>query len=439
MKLLRAIRSKLALFVNWFSGKSIVVKIVVITVIGVLIWLGVKRFRDSKNSQTQYQTAAAKKGTLIVSVSASGNISSTNAAAITTSATGTVNEVYVNNGDIVAKDQKIAIIDLDDEGIERQSQAYIEYLRAKEAVETAKKSKIDADISMWEARQSILDAEEEVEDKNVDPINPDTDEEYTENERAIIDKSVDQAKADFQVAELKYQNADNDVSNAQVLQGAAWRDYKETSSIIYASAAGKLSGLTLSPGVVVSSNDNTAGQNIGKIEYPDGQLQAEVDLSELDATKVKPGQKVTLTLDAYPDNTFTGKVLAVDTSGVSDQGVTSYPATILIDKTSVEIYPNMAVAAQIMLDAKPDVLLIPSSAVQTAKDGSYYVEILKDEEVSRVSVETGESNDTQTIINSGLSEGDVVITAKIDLDQKADSGGISPFGGTSSFGGGKLK
>ncbi|MBP8591180.1 efflux RND transporter periplasmic adaptor subunit [Candidatus Shapirobacteria bacterium] len=426
--------------INWFRARRWCWLLAVILVgIGVFFFF---KSRSNSSPNIQIQTATVEKGTLVVTIAASGSITSASDTDIVTAASGVVKTVLVNNGDKVVKGQKIAEITPDEEGAARQSDAYLAYLESQEAVKTAQKEKAEADIAMWEARKAILDAQEAIDYKNNNTINPATKEEYTEEEKAIIDKTLDKAKAAFEEAELKFKNADVVIANVQAKQAAAWRNYQKSSAIIYSPAAGVVSNLTLSPGVVLAaetstSDNNTAStQTLGKIKNPQASLQATVNLSEFEVTKVKPGQKVTLTLDAYPGKTFTGKILAVNTSGSSSQGVVSYPATILLDPTTVEIYQNMAVSAQIILDSKTDVLLVPSSAIKES-NGKNFVEVVSDEGTKSVAVEVGENNDTMTEIISGLSEGQTVVSSKVDLSQKVQFGSSgSTFGGASPFGGG---
>jgi len=441
------VKSKAKGFIGWlFAKKSrLILAVLIILAIGVFVWT-----KRDVALEVQYQTAAAENGSLITSIGASGTIISGNNTSVTTKVSGTVNNVYVTNGDTVTKGQKIAEITLDDYALERQTAAWVAYLEASENLLSAKNNKALADISMWEARQNVLDAQEALDDMNDNDTNPATNEVYTDGERQIITKTLDQSRLAFDVAEAKYNNSNADISNASAKVAAALRDYQENSATIVAPSSGTISDLSLAEGLVVNANSQTSStsgatiissQTIGKISNPSGQLQAQVSLSEIDVINVKANQKVTLTLDAYPDKTFTGIVLSVDTSGSSNQGVTSYPATILLDKTSVEIYPNMAVTAQILLDVKADVLLVSSSAVKSDINGTY-VEVMVNlpaqagDKPERREVEVGESNDSQTEIISGLNIGDIVVTATIDPSQEVTFGGSSGFGGLGGATGG---
>lgn len=429
---------------NWLKKLPLLVKIIII-----ILLLGAAGggyfLLSHQTPEISYQTATATKGTLITSISGSGTITSGNSTNITSKISGVVSEVYVTNGQTVNKGDKIALIDLDEYATERQTSAWANYLDAQEAVKTAQKNKASADLAMWEAQDAIIKAEDEIEYKNINKINPETRQEYTQGEKAIIDKKLDQARAAFAEAELKYKNADSEIAQAKTEVTSALRDYQENSATIIAPAAGVVNNLNLATGMVVSSTSSSntnvtdshsinavASQTFGKVMDENGSMQATVSLTEIDIINVQANQKVTLTLDAYEDQTFTGKVLAVDTDGATSSGVTSYEVTILLDQTSVDIYPNMAVSADIITDLKTEVIMIPTTAITTFNEQSV-VQILKDGQVTDVTVEIGIANDSQTEIISGISEGDEVITDIITTAKKATTDDeTSAFSGTNS-------
>ncbi|MCL5435463.1 MAG: efflux RND transporter periplasmic adaptor subunit [Patescibacteria group bacterium] len=155
---------------------------------------------------------------------------------------------------------------------------------------------------------------------------------------------------------------------------------------------------------------------------------ATVTLNEVDAAKVKTGQKATLTFDAIDGLSITGEVAEIDSLGTVSSGVVTYSTTISFDTQDDRIKPGMSVSASIITEAKPDVLLVANSAVQGSGDARY-VEVLTDAPANdaalttagvtssagpqRKTVTVGSSNDTQTEITAGLSEGDLIITRTI--------------------------
>lgn len=439
MDVIKPIKQKLKALKIVLLQSSRKKKLILILICGMLIAASRMILFRSTTGEVTYETTKAEKGTLISSISGSGIISSGNNTNVTTKASGVVTEVYVTSGDNLVKGQKIAEISLDEYALERQTSAWVSYLDAQEAIKTAEKTKLETDLAMWKARDAIFDAVSAIEYKNNNTTNPETKEDYTDSEKAIIDKTLEVARASFAESELKYKNSDSEIASAQTKVASTLRNYQENSSTIYAPIEGIISDLNLAKGMTLNATSETSNTNgativsaqtVGKVSNPDGQLIASVSLSEIDIVKVKADQKVTLTLDAYEDKTFTGKVLSVDTTGTLESGVTSYSVKVILDPVSVEIYPNMAVNVEIITDIKSDVIMIPTSAI-TVSDDQSTVQVKKNGEISTVTVETGIANDTNTEIISGLNEGDEVVTATINpqIKNASTSTGTSPFSG----------
>lgn len=157
---------------------------------------------------------------------------------------------------------------------------------------------------------------------------------------------------------------------------------------------------------------------------------AELSLNEIDAAKIKVGQKVTFTFDAVEELTITGTVLEIDTIGTTSQGVVTYNTKIGFDTQDERVKPGMSVSADIIVDFKADILLVPNSAIKT-QGGSRFVEMPDGENVGaqtsanlggivlsapprRQTVETGISNDEFSEVASGLKEGDIIVAGTIN-------------------------
>jgi HlyD family secretion protein len=152
------------------------------------------------------------------------------------------------------------------------------------------------------------------------------------------------------------------------------------------------------------------------------QKLAEISLNEVDVAKVKVGQKATLTFDAVPDLTITGQVAEVDAVGTVSQGVVTYTVKISFDTQDDRVKPGMSVSAAIVTEAKPNVLLVPNSAIKSQGDMAY-VEIFAGETQAprRQTVQIGLSNDTMTEVTNGLKEGDQVVTQTITQTAQSQS------------------
>ena len=412
--------------------------------------LAVKKIFFTAKSSATYKTATVTKGILVTSISTTGTITSSNKTSITTGATGTIKTVYIKNGDTVTKGQKIAEITLDDDGTTNKVTAWANYLTMLQNEKSAIADQSSADIQMWKDRQAVLDAQEEYNNMKAGSWNHKTNKEYTYNEQAVVTKTLTEAQQTFTADETKFNNYAAFVTKAKQQTAAALASYNKVSSTIYAPTAGIISNLSIAAGVIISnsstsitvstgtdSNTNSStvsSHSIGSVTNPDGQYQATLNLTESDIPKIKSGQKVTLTMDAFEGITFTGSVLAVNVSGTTSSGVTTYPVVVLLDDTDKEIYTGMAVTSTVIISSKSDILLIPSTAIDTDTDGTSTVRVLKDNKVSTVTIKTGDSNDSQTEVSSGLSEGSVVVASSVSNDTKSNNNSSSLFNSTSTGG-----
>ncbi|MCX6731125.1 MAG: efflux RND transporter periplasmic adaptor subunit [Candidatus Roizmanbacteria bacterium] len=411
---------------EWFITKTLWIRILIVLVfIGIIGGVSYSLF-GTKTTATQYQTGTVEKGMLVVAVTGSGTVSSANNTNITTQATGVVSKLYVKDGDKVKSGDKIMEIDLDLDGKQTASQALSSYQSAKNNVDSAQANMYSMQSSMftnWDTFMKVAqNGTYQNEDGTPNNIN-----------RSLPEFHI--ANDNWLAAEAKYKLQQNVVYQAQTALNSAWSAYQKSSSTVYAPISGTVSGLALQIGSVINSNASSQTSNVSNTKIANVKTDAtpivSISLTEIDVPKITIGDKATVTLDAYPDKTFTGKVVSIDTVGSVSSGVTTYPTVIKLDTDTTTILPNMAVSANIITTRKNDVLMVPTSSIQQNTDGTYYVQVMKNNQASQVTVETGLASDTQTEIISGLSEGDTIVTATIKAATSTTTT-TSPF---SSFGG----
>ncbi len=408
---------------SWFSRLSLIKKGVIVFIVLAIIFGGYKLTVGKNNIETQLQTVTVEKGTLITSVTSSGTISSANNISIETQSTGVVSEVYVKNGDYISAGQAIGTITLDKSSQQKYAAAYASYLSAQNSLNSANAKINSLQSSLFKANQTFVNGKGS-------SLTPDT-----------SDPTYIMQRADWLQAEADYNNQTGVIAAAQASLNNASLELSQTSNIITAPISGIVTNLNLAVGFPLSntqsadtSSNSTNSNIVGNITLEGAALQATVNLTEIDVTQVKVGQKVTMTLDAFSDKTFTGKISSINTNGSVSSGVTTYPATITFDTSLENIYPNMAVSATIITSVKSDVLLVPSSAVKTL-NGNSYVTIQKNGKEEQVLVEVGESNDTQTEITSGLSEGGTVVVSTTSLSPVGGNNSQNSVFGGAGFGG----
>jgi len=167
---------------------------------------------------------------------------------------------------------------------------------------------------------------------------------------------------------------------------------------------------------------------------------ASITLNEVDIAKVEAGQKAALSFSAIDGLTITGKVAQVGVMGSVSQGVVSYEVVIALDEANPQVKSGMSVSASVITQIKQDVLLVPSTAVKTANDGSVYVLLepsggSADTAPREQTVSIGLSDDQNTEIISGISEGDRVAVSSSKQSAATSSSPVQAGGSMFNIGG----
>ncbi len=405
----------------FFTKLNVKVKIVLVIILVVLGYLLFSRFTSSSN-KTQYQTAQVSKGTLVVALTETGSVAVSNKVSIVTQASGIVTNVYVKSGEHVNAGDKIADVTLDTAGQQRQAQAYSSLISAQNNLNNTNAQLYTLQNQLFVANQKF------VTDRGI--TNP------TDQQKA--DPVYIEENAAWLAAEATYKNQGNVINQAQANLNNASLAYQLTSGTIVAPTSGTVSDLLITKGMQIGSSNTSAGSSTNTSNQTVASIQTgnstaiSVSVSEVDAPQIKVGQQATITFDALSNKTFTGKVQGIDTTGVSSSGVVTYPAIIVLDESESDILPNMSATASIITKVDNNVLLVPSAAVQTVGTSST-VRVLNNGQVTSIPVTVGDSSDSQTVISSGLTEGQTVVTGQTSTT--STSGSTSPFSSTNRSGG----
>lgn len=145
-------------------------------------------------------------------------------------------------------------------------------------------------------------------------------------------------------------------------------------------------------------------------------FEAEVDETEIGQVEI--GQKAKITLDAYLDQEFVGKVSWIDSlAHITSSGGTAFAVKIELRPSETSFKIGMNGEAKIILSEKQNVLFVPLEAI-LEKEGQRFVFVVEDSAAKLRKIETGLANDTAAEIVSGLSGGEKVVTG--DLDKLKD-------------------
>jgi HlyD family secretion protein len=135
----------------------------------------------------------------------------------------------------------------------------------------------------------------------------------------------------------------------------------------------------------------------------------DVAVDEVDVARVAAGQAVTITLDALPDQLFSGAVERIAQTSTVNQGVVSYQVRIHLRPSEASLRGGMTATAEIVVDEARDVVLVPNWAIRRDREsGQTFVGLWQDGRIEDVLVELGLRNEAFSEVKGGVAEGDTV-------------------------------
>jgi len=362
----------------------LVVGMIIVLIVGGYYWYSKSK---STTAAVQYKTAVAEKGTLIVSVSGSGNIVVDSSSNVDPTITGTVQNLAVSVGDKVTKGQLLFEIDNDDLST-NVTKANASYLQAQQSLRTARANKKDAQKTYDEANSY----------------------------------NKPSASSRLKAAEIGIEAADENLKAAEQSYNSAKSDYNKKE--VTAPIAGTVNEINIKNGDDLSKLSSGSSRQVPIIIGDLSTMKAQVEVSEVNIPDVKIGQKATLTFNAIDNFSVVGTVEKMDALGTETSGVVTYNVTVSLDSLDEKIKPEMSVSASIMTATKQDVIVISNTAIKTENNSSY-VEVLKNGIVEKKTVQVGLENNSQAEIISGIDVGEEVITQTINGSSTSTSSSSS--------------
>jgi RND family efflux transporter MFP subunit len=436
---------------------AIALLVIVLAVGGYLAYRGLS---GSKTAAITYTTQAAQKVTIIQSVSGTGNVNLNSTESVNPEVSGTVSGLAVALGDKVTKSQVLfTVVNEDlDTAVTQATNSYKQALNSLEgaelSLEKAQKNLDDLEKAYSKESWGLIDEGQgsvRLVSLNVTPPSTTTTTTVrstgttaapSTTSSTISDLDVKIAEQQVTSAQLSVTVAQTNVTLAQMSVDDAKNNVAKRE--VTAPLAGTVTGLNISEGDTVSASSSSSSAASAQGSSSSAALvitdlstwDVTVTLTETDISSVKVGQKATLTFDALPDVSLTGKVTSMDVTGTNSSGVVSYSATVTPDTGNDAVLGGMTVTASIITLVAADVIGVPLAAVKTASDGTYYVQLLENGKPVNQTVEIGSSDDTYTEITSGLTVGQEVITKTVNPSASTSTSTRSNGGGILNQGGG---
>jgi HlyD family secretion protein len=180
-------------------------------------------------------------------------------------------------------------------------------------------------------------------------------------------------------------------------------------TVLKAPFSGTVSKIYVEKGELVSGETVSASRAILRL-IDTSKLFADVTVDEVDISQVKLGQQVKITVDAYPDEIFSGKVIYIAPEATTTSGLVVIEVKIELQKVDPKLKPGFTASADIIVGEAKNVVFLPVEAVRE-RGGRYFVLVLKEEKPSPQMVEVGISDGTYVEIKKGLKEGEVVLSS----------------------------
>ncbi len=355
--------------------------------------------------------AAVERGDVARSVVATGKIEPLAKVEVKSKASGLVKRIYVDYGDRVKTGQ--VLVELDKE----QLQSSVEGARA----------------NLLAAQAGAQSAQATYERNVVDAMGPDVPflkatadrDRKLASDGLVAASVVDDAERGYQLALNKQLSAQRNVSvskadvaraKAQVAQTQAALENAEQ-DLRNSTIVSPMDGLVLSRDVEVGdavSSILVLGSQ-GTLVMTLGDMSTVYVLGKVDQAdigRVYLGQPAHIVVESFKDKKFEGKVTKISPLGVEKENVTTFEVRVSIQNPTGELKANMSANAEIILEEKHGVLLIPEAAVIYDKDHHTFLEVPDPKAESgrrRVAVKLGISNGVKTELIGGLKEGDKII------------------------------
>ena len=333
-----------------------------------------------KKEEVTFETAKVEVANIHTSITATGTIEPVTSVTVGTQVSGIVSKLYVDYNSVVKKGQVIAELD-----------------------KTNLMSELNTAKANLSSTQSAL---------NYQLAN------YNRY-KTLYDKGLVSAD-EYESARLNYQQAQQQVSQARENVRRA------QTNLGYATITSPIDGVVLSKSVeegqTVASSFNTPELFVIAKDLTDMRVIAKID--EADIGGVKEGQRVSFTVDAFPDDTFNGAVQQVRQEATTESNVVTYEVVISARNNDLKLKPGLTANVTIFTLEKNNVVTVPAKALRFTPNAALLKEgqEIKDchanhklwtkegETFVAHAVEIGTTNGVTTEILSGIKEGTEVLT-----------------------------
>jgi HlyD family secretion protein len=358
-------------------SKKVWIGIVIVAAI-IIVWSLLPG--GKKEEKVSFDTAKVENANISTSITATGTIEPVTSVTVGTQVSGIVSHLYVDYNSVVKKGQVIAELDRTN---------LISELNTAKANLTSAQSTAAYELANYNRYKTLYD-------------------------KGLV--SADE----YESALLSYQKAKEQVNTSRESV------QKAQTNLGYATITSPIDGVVLSKSVeegqTVAASFNTPELFTIAQDLTDMRVIADID--EADIGGVKEGQRVSFTVDAFPDDQFEGRVTQVRQQATTESNVVTYEVVISAPNNDLKLKPGLTANVTIYTLEKNNVLAVPAKALrfqpneallqkgQTIADceGDHKLWTLEGNTFKAHKVETGTTNGVLTEITGGIAAGTEVLT-----------------------------
>lgn len=365
----------------------------------------------NKENGPKFRTDKVSKGAIISSVTATGTVNAVTTVLVGTQASGAIKQLYADFNSPVKKGQVIAQID--PATFEAQ-------------VDQAKANLMSAHANLEKAEATLTDAKRGL-----------------GRNRELFSRNLI-ARSDVDTAETNHDTAKAQVTAAKAqvsLADAALRTAQ--TSLSYTRILSPVDGIVVSRNVDIGQTVAASFQTptLFTIARDLTKMQIDANVDEADIGRIKVGQPVDFTVDAYPDTAFKGTVSQIRNAPIAVQNVVTYDVVIKVDNREAKLKPGMTANVSIIISSKNDVLKVPNAALRfrvsekipggeqrKGTEKGHGIWTLENGKPKRLAVSTGISDGNYTeVVSDNLREGQEIIIESLSQQKKPNSSGPRMF------------
>ncbi len=297
------------------------------------------RCTSGRESAPEYQTAPAVTGNVISRVSTSGSLQAVVTVDVGSQVSGRIQELFADFNSPVEKGQRIAKID------PALFQAAVVQAEANVAAARANVTRLT--VAAEDSDRQARRATEVYEQRLISETERDT---AVANSRAAH-ASVEQAQAQLQQSRASLEQARTNLRYTDILS--------PTDGVVISRAVnvGQTVAASLSAPVIF-----TIAQDLKKMEV-------HTNVAESDIGRLKPGMRVSFTVDAYPGEPFRGSIRDIRNAPQVVSNVVTYDAVIDVSNEELKLKPGMTATVSVIVDRRMDVLTVPNAALRFRPEG----------------------------------------------------------------------